>query len=227
MKKFSLINLFILVGNVGVPGSAIALALLYPQKPFGWIFTCFIIFHSFERVWETFFTSKERKARQFHGDWTLALVTLTYIILCLLIIFEFFISNKPVSSTVTFVGVFIYLIAFRIRWWGMKSLGSQWSIHAVGAIKLKHYRLLRLGAYRYIRHPVYFAIMLEELSLPLISNAFFSLSFAIAVCIPLVIIRAIFEEKSSIRKFGKTYLDYKNEVGMFFPIQLFRQLLLK
>lgn len=222
MRKFTIIDLFIVLGNVGVPGSAIVLSCIYSNRPYRWIFTCFIILHSLERVWETFFTTRERRVRQFHGDWTLALVTSSYILLCFIFIFEYFIFEKHASFEITFIGVLLYFISFRIRWWGMKSLGSQWSIHAVGAVKLKRYRLLHIGAYRYIRHPVYLAIMVEECSLPLIPNSFGALGFALIVCIPLVIVRAIYEERSSLRKFGNKYLDYKKQVGMFFPTQLFR-----
>ncbi|MBI4971754.1 MAG: isoprenylcysteine carboxylmethyltransferase family protein [Candidatus Omnitrophica bacterium] len=226
MKKnpFSLIKLFIILGNIGVPGSAVALAFFYPEKSYRWLFAGFVVFHALERVWETFYTSKEKRAHQIHGDWTLALVSGSYITLCFLFIFEFFLWDKSFNLWMSLLGIVFYLAAFRLRWWGMSSLGSQWSIHAVGAIKLKNYRLLRVGAYHYIRHPVYLGIMIEEISLPLIANAYWALIFALAVCIPLVIIRARFEERSSLRKFGRGYASYMKQAGMFFPKDFFKGL---
>lgn len=219
-----MIRLFILLGSVGIPCSVLTLALLYPETPYRWIFATFVVLYSFERVWETFYTSKERKPHECHGDWTLAWVIVSYLVLCFLFIFEYFLVVKAVHFWVSGMGLLVYLAAFRLRWWGMKSLGTQWSIHAVGAIKLKQYRLLRVGAYKYIRHPIYLGIILEEISLPLIANAYYSLIFALVICVPLVMIRAFVEEKSSARKFGSEYQGYQKEVPMFIPIHFIRRI---
>jgi protein-S-isoprenylcysteine O-methyltransferase Ste14 len=219
MKKLTLIKVFIILGNIGVPASAIFLSAAFPGKSYRWIFVIFILFHSFERVWETFYTSRERKPHEFHGDWTLATVTATYIGLCFFVIFEFFFANRSINMILTAVGCIFYVSAFRMRWWGMASLGTQWSIHAVGAIKLKRYRLLNIGAYKYVRHPVYLGIILEELGLPLIANAWVAFFYSIIICIPLVFVRAMVEEKSSQRKFGQKYLDYKKRVSMLLPLK--------
>ena len=225
MRKFTLIHFFILLGNFGVPGSAIVLAFLFPQQKWRWFFLTFILFHSFERIWETFFTSHERKVHEFHVDWPLAFVTASYICLCFVVIFEFFLFNKTPKIAVLLMGCIVYLSAFRLRWWGMKSLGSQWSIHAVGAIKLKRFKLLKIGAYKYMRHPVYLGIMLEEIGMPLMWNAFVALAFSVLICLPLVVIRAVMEERSSLRKFGSSFLAYKQEVDMFLPLKIVQRTL--
>lgn len=224
-KKISLIKLFILVGYVGVPLVTIVLFLYGEKSIRQFLFLVFMLFHSLERVSETFFTSKERKAFEFHGDWTLGVVTIAYLILCFLTITEFFLWPRSHKIEISICGVLLYLLAMRLRWWGMRSLGKQWAIHAVGARKIKKVRLIRIGAYKYIRHPIYLGVMLEVLSIPLIVNAYFSLIFSLLINVPLQFVRLRLEEKSSVRRFGEQYNKYKEEVDMLFPVKYLKMAL--
>lgn len=221
----STLKLFVFLGYVCVPASALMCFLLTPKRPETVFFLAFFVFHSLERVWETFYTSKEKKAFELHGDWTLAIVTAMYILLCFFSIFEFFFYPRPCRWIVMLSGLALYVIAFRIRWWGMKSLGKQWAIHAVGAQKIKKVRLVKVGAYKYMRHPIYLGIVIELVSLPLIANAYFSLLFALLVNIPLQLIRLRVEEKNSCRRFGDKYTEYKREVSALFPLKYLSRIL--
>jgi len=107
----------------------------------------------------------------------------------------------------------------------MKALGKQWAIHAVGAQKIKKVRLVKIGPYKYVRHPIYLGIVIEVVSIPLIANAYFSLAFAILINVPLQLIRLRLEERNSFRKFGDIYLRYKQEVSALFPVKYVRRLL--
>ena len=98
-------------------------------------------------------------------------------------------------------------------------MGKQWAVHAVGVRKIRKVRLIKIGAYKYIRHPIYLGVILEVLSLPIIANAFFSFIFALLVNIPLQFVRLIEEEKSSVRRFGERYNEYKKEVSALFPFK--------
>jgi methyltransferase len=222
-QKPTLLKTFILLGNVGVPAATILLFLVSPKRSEQIFFLVFMLFHAFERVWETFYTSRERKAFEFHGDWTLGAVTAAYLFLCFLVIFEFFLMPRSFQWGIAFIGLGLYGAAFRLRWWGMKSLGKQWAIHAVGARKIKKVRLIKLGAYKYMRHPIYLGIILEVLSLPLIANAYLALALACLVNIPLQIIRLWEEEKSSLRRLGEPYRTYQKEVDMLIPFRYFSQ----
>jgi len=222
-KKITPIKIFIILGNLGVPLSAVLLFFLTPRSLPSVFFLLFMLFHAFERVWETFFTTQERKVFEFHGDWTLGAVTMAYLFLCFLSIFEFFLVPRNYNFLAGFLGVLLYIAAFRLRWWGMKSLGKQWAIHAVGAQKIKKVRLIHLGAFRYTRHPIYLGIILEVISIPLIANAYFALLVACCINIPLQIIRLIEEEKSSVRRFGDDYRKYQREVDMLIPFKFFQK----
>lgn len=212
-----MVKLFIFLANVLLPLTSFFLAYRYPQVSYGWLFSAGIFTHVLYRMWETFFTSKEREPQKFEGDWTLAVGTLAYIGFCFLITFEYFlIPHRRFLGTFILGGLF-YLIAARLRFWGEATLGSQWAVHVVGDTKTTKSRMLRIGPYRYIRHPIYFGILLEELALPLLANTFLSLLMVFSVNAPLLLTRLFLEEKRSLLKFGESYLSYRRKTGAFFP----------
>lgn len=215
--KFTLINLFALTGNFLIPVYALSLYLGSHRTLCDLLFFLFVSAGIIERAWETFKTTREKKREEFHGDWTLAAVTATYIVLFFFFVTEFYLGEVKQNGFVTTLGAVLLGASFRLRFWGMAALGKQWAIHAVGAQKIRNVRIIKLGPYKYVRHPIYLGIILEELAYPMIANAFISLLFALIVCIPLVVIRAYCEEQTSIRRFGADYLRYKHNVGMFLP----------
>lgn len=216
-QKFTLIKFFTRVGYFAVPAAALILFYFSEKTLSETLFTFFICSHCVERVWETFYTTRERKPDEFHGDWTLAIVTSAYILLMFGIIGEFFLGVRGLNLAFTVTGGLLYVVAFRLRWWGITALGKQWAIHAVGAKKIRRVRVIRLGPYKYIRHPIYLAVILELLSLPLLANTFFSLLMALTINVPLQITRMLLEERYSIRRFGASYEKYRKEVGMLLP----------
>jgi protein-S-isoprenylcysteine O-methyltransferase Ste14 len=188
----------------------------------GFLFFVLVTVCIVERAWETFKTSKERRREDLHGDWTLAAVTGTYLALFFFFVTEFYLRVQSFQWTKAIFGAILLGISFRLRFWGMAALGKQWAVHAVGARKIKKVRLIRLGPYRYIRHPIYLGIMFEEIAYPVLANTTFALLFALFCCVPLVVVRAIWEEKNAKRRLGEKYELYKREVGMFFPTQLLK-----
>lgn len=220
-NKITLIKFFTFTGNILIPIYSLILCFLFKPAIEGGLFALLISVMIIERAWETFKTSKERHKEELHGDWTLAVVTGTYLILFFFLITEFYVMKSGLNFYVTAIGLILLSLSFRMRFWGMAALGKQWAVHAVGVKKIKKVRLVQLGPYKYIRHPIYLGIILEELSYPLIANAYYALAFALLVCIPLVVIRAGTEEKTSVRRFGDKYLTYKQKVGMLLPLKIF------
>ncbi len=220
-NKITLIKFFTFTGNILIPIYSLILCFLFKPTTEGGLFALLISVMIVERAWETFKTSKERHKEELHGDWTLAVVTGTYLILFFFLITEFYVMKSGLNFYVTAIGLILLGLSFRMRFWGMAALGKQWAVHAVGVKKIRKVRLVQLGPYKYVRHPIYLGIILEELSYPLIANAYYALAFALLVCIPLVVIRAGTEEKTSVRRFGDKYLTYKQKVGMLLPLKIF------
>ena len=220
--RITLIKFFVFAGNTLIPLYAVTMATLFDRTFGGVAFAIFVSGMIIERAWETFKTSKEKHREEFHGDWTLALVTATYLLLFFLMISEYYLVSRSFNVFIAAAGCMILIGSFKMRFWGMAALGKQWAVHAVGAQKIRKVRLVKIGPYKYVRHPIYLGILLEELAYPLIANAHYSLIFSALVCMPFVVIRAWTEEKYSLRRFGESYSTYRGKIGMFFPIQFLK-----
>jgi methyltransferase len=218
-KKISLIRILALWGVLGVPFFAYIFYMSSEKKTFETLFFIFFIFHSIERVWETFYTSREKRAFELHGDWTLVVTTIAYIILCLIVITDVFLFSCHKNVLISQIGFLTYLMAFVLRWWGIKSLGSQWAVHAVGVKKIASVSVVKKGPYRYIRHPIYAAIFLEVASIPLMANSVMGILYALFFYIPLQYIRLLEEEKNNVRKMGNEYLNYVKQTNKIIPFK--------
>ncbi|MGZ3788400.1 MAG: isoprenylcysteine carboxylmethyltransferase family protein [Bacteriovorax sp.] len=66
----------------------------------------------------------------------------------------------------------ILLLAQSIRMYSMKKLGAYWT---VTIMRLDKCKLYDRGLYKIVRHPNYFAVILEFIFLPLLFKAYFTL----------------------------------------------------
>jgi len=214
-----LIKGIIIVGLVFVPLVSLVFTLRYPYISHGWLFLLFICVLAIERVWETFYSTEDRKKHKLQGDWTLPLVSIAYIIMLFGVTWEFFTVRKELNYSITYLALFIFIVSFLLRVYSMKTLKEQWSVHAVGAKKVKNVFLVKTGPYKYVRHPIYLGVILEVLSIPLIWNAYFIVIFTSTVNVPLQLMRAYFEEKATVRKLGQDYVLYKSVVPAFLPFK--------
>lgn len=214
-----IIQWIIVIGLLFVPLTSLIFKFNYPMVSNGWVFIAFIFFIVIERTWETFYSAKEHQKHKLHGDWTLPLVSIAYIIMLFGIILEFFIIQREMNHLVTVLGIFMLILSFLLRICSMRTLKGQWSIHAVGAKKIKNVYLVNTGLYKYIRHPIYLGVIIEVLSIPLIWNAYFVCFFTCIINVPLQLMRASFEEKATIRKLGQDYISYKKNVPAYLPFK--------
>jgi len=218
---------FKLISFLVVPVYAFLLWLFLRQTLLGFVFFLFVTTAAIERYWETYLSSKESHREKFHGDWTLAVMSVVYIILFFVFTTEFYFKKCHLNYSLLVAGIIMMMMSFRLRFWGMHVLGKQWAVHAVGAQKIRRIRLMKLGPYKYIRHPIYLGIILEVVGLPLIANSMVGIVYAILICIPIMVVRASEEERCSLRRFGHKYNEYINEADFLVPfkqiLRLFRK----
>lgn len=211
-----ILPLLISIGGLFGPILCVYLQISHPVR-YGWAFVVFIVAHGLFRLWESFFTSKDHDRLTVEHDWTLTLTTVVYTGFCYLIILEFFFVRKSYNFFIAGTGLMLYGFAYYLRWWGMRTLGSQWSIHAVGEKKVKRTHFLQIGPYRYTRHPIYLSILIDQIALILITNTFYASFYFALISFPAYWLRISYEEKSNISKFGQKYLDYRSKVGILIP----------
>ena len=154
-RDITFLEVLIKISIFFIPILMIFLYLSRHNVRFKLFFTTFIIFVILERIYETFYT-KKIKTRTKSKDKILELVTLAYIVLITIIITDFYFLNRNMFAFTSYIGLFIFFIAFWIRWWGMRTLSDQWNIFINNDyIKDSKYMLVKRGPYRFIRHPIY------------------------------------------------------------------------
>ena len=116
------IKCIIMIGLFGVPAASLALKLKYPTVPNGWLLFLFMCFLAIERIWETFYSTGDAKKHKLHGDWTLPLVSIVYLVMVLGVIWEFFIIQREANSFVVLLGACLFVSSFLLRLYSMMTL---------------------------------------------------------------------------------------------------------
>jgi len=219
-----MIKIFIVIVILSLPLALIYLNSNHPEVSGKFLFSLFVVGVMIERIWETFFTSKEKEARKYHGDWTLPATVSTFFLTSLFLVLAFY---NTATKNIFFVllGLFIFISAGIIRFWSIKALGEHWSIHlVVNKDQKEKTALTKHGPYKYIRHPIYLGAILELIGITFIVNNFYYFILIVLVNVPLYILRSKYEEKINIKKFGEDYIKYMKEVPLMIPWKIFNYL---
>jgi protein-S-isoprenylcysteine O-methyltransferase Ste14 len=99
---------------------------------------------------------------------------------------------------------------------------TAWTLHALGrnvtdtVVTRQSHALVCHGPYRWVRHPLYLAVLIltTGLSLATANGFFFVMGGAILV---LIAIRTHVEERHLVARFGAEYRAYMNRTGRFLP----------
>ena len=127
---------------------------------------------------------------------------------------EYLLKNQPVSWRMFTVGWVFAVISFVIRRRAIAALGRFWSLHV--EIRDNH-QLVKEGPFRFMRHPTYFSMILELLSVGLILSSFYTLVIVLLIFIPALSLRLKLEEVALTEKFGDAYRNYQRTTPAIFP----------
>lgn len=174
------------------------------------------IFLFFLRIFEVIYLAGKKEKGEIKNDWITFLIVLFYGLVISSSISEFLIVRKKLNLFVSLFSFVLLLFRFSIKMWAVKTLGKFWSPYI--EIRNEH-KLIKIGPYKYMRHPVYLCNIIEILVTPLILNAYYTALTFSALCIPVIITRMYYEEKALIQKFGNEYIKYINECYAFIPIR--------
>ena len=115
-------------------------------------------------------------------------------------------------------GMFLFIGGRRLRNLAIYTLGKNWNI-TTSALNVK--RVMRVGAYKYSRHPYYLASWLELLGFSVAGPSLPALLILLLLYIPMAFYRMNREEKDLIKKTGDKYLQYQRETRKLFSPQKF------
>ena len=143
----------------------------------------------------------------------LLISTLTFIVL---IISLFQIGTFEYSeeyNVLRIVTLIAYLMFSWIQIWSYKILGENYSQEI---LIYRTHKIVNKGLYRVIRHPQYLSQIIIDMAAAFATLSYILLPLAI-LQVPILILRAIFEEKLLEKHFKQDFLDYKSKTSFIFP----------
>jgi protein-S-isoprenylcysteine O-methyltransferase Ste14 len=130
---------------------------------------------------------------------------------------EYFWRDQSLNWITFILGWACAAASFSIRRSAIAALGQFWSLHV--EIRQNH-EFVNTGPFRWMRHPTYFSMILELLSLGLILNALFTLPVVAVIFLPTLLLRLRLEETALVEKFGNEYREYQRKTPMLFPFRI-------
>ena len=120
----------------------------------------------------------------------------------------------PIPSWIRWVGAIITVSGMALEFSTQIYLGRNYSttLHISNG-----HSLVTNGPYRYIRHPMYTALITVGIGIGLLSTSwYFLISFIVTSIV--IAFRVRREEEAMIEKFGDEYIQYAQVTGRFFPL---------
>ncbi len=128
---------------------------------------------------------------------------------------EFSITRfKPLEPNIIYAGFILFLISCLVRWWGFNSIGKFFNPRV--AVYEDH-KLITEGAYKILRHPLYFGNMLGFIAIPMVFNSWGALLIIILTTIPALIYRIKIEEEFMLKHFPEQYRAYMKHTKRLIP----------
>jgi protein-S-isoprenylcysteine O-methyltransferase Ste14 len=146
----------------------------------------------------------DRRAR-----WGIVLETIAYVLIWQGKFWERSPEIWRVALSVTFL-----VLAAILSWTSTRTLGNQWRFDA--GLNADH-KLVREGAYRVVRHPIYTSMFCMLLGVGFMTASLPVLLIAIVLFVIGTEIRVRIEDKLLAARFGDEFLEYQRTVGAYVP----------
>jgi protein-S-isoprenylcysteine O-methyltransferase Ste14 len=159
-------------------------------------------------------TKRDTIACKVSANYTLMLFMAVGTVVFVGSIAEYFWRGKVWSWPWLIAGIVCAAFSFWLRLKAIAALGKFWSLHV--EIRENH-EFVRTGPFRWMRHPAYFSMILELVSLCLVLCAFYTLLIVPLLFIPALLARLRIEEAALVEKFGDTYREYRRQVWAILP----------
>ena len=123
-------------------------------------------------------------------------------------------TRFPIPAWIRWSGVIITVVGMALEFSTQLNLGKNYSttLHIS-----EGQSLVTSGPYRYVRHPMYTALIMVGVGIGTLSTSWYFLIPFIATGI-VIAFRIGREEEAMIEKFGDEYIQYAQVTGRFFPL---------
>jgi protein-S-isoprenylcysteine O-methyltransferase Ste14 len=123
------------------------------------------------------------------------------------------ILSLPFPYWLRWTGAVLGVLSLAIYTWARVTLGKEWSSSM--QVREKH-DLVTTGPYRWIRHPIYLAMMGFLIGITLVTANWFLIAFLIVSIVDLAL-RIPKEEQMMMEEFGNEYKAYMQRTGRLLP----------
>ncbi|MCB9207861.1 MAG: isoprenylcysteine carboxylmethyltransferase family protein [Ignavibacteriales bacterium] len=123
-------------------------------------------------------------------------------------------SIKQEYNYLRIIGLILFIIFSWVQVSSFKALGE---FYSQDILIFKNHKLIKLGLYKYLRHPQYFSQILSDLGVGLALMGYLIIPIVIFIEIPLFILRAKAEENLLSAYFNEEFKEYKKKSGFFIP----------
>jgi methyltransferase len=101
--------------------------------------------------------------------------------------------DRPLVPALAAPALALVVLAQALRWHCVRTLGERWTTRV---IVVPGAPLVTRGAYRFLRHPNYLAVVIEGLALPLVHSAWLTAAAFTLLNLPLLAVRIRCEERA-------------------------------
>jgi protein-S-isoprenylcysteine O-methyltransferase Ste14 len=124
------------------------------------------------------------------------------------------IENPGILATLDAIGIVLYVAGFLLMAWALTGLRNNYQLG--GSLPRDTDRLVIVGPYRLVRHPMYAAALYISLGLACLTQ---SLACFTVFCIYLVLILLLIpvEEKGLQQAYGSQYIAYRQKIKKLVP----------
>lgn len=127
-------------------------------------------------------------------------------------------SDMDLPAWARWGGLVLGILAIFINAWSHRTLSRKLGKDFDPALRLlKVPALVREGPYAKLRHPIYLAFFLMQISVLLLTSNWLIGLCGIAIIISVMAIRVPEEEQLLTEQFGEEYRDYVRQTGKFLP----------
>jgi protein-S-isoprenylcysteine O-methyltransferase Ste14 len=160
------------------------------------------------KVWKDYFRDIREAMRKGRFSELINPIISGIILTCgiLVSLIDFIVVQKMMYrfDLISFVGLVLLLTGLGLRSLSTRTLGRYFS---PDVRILPEHKLIKVGVYKYVRHPIYLGTLLAYFSVPLLFHSLYGF-FVMILKIPLTMYRIKIEEQALLEKFGDEYRDY-------------------
>ncbi len=111
------------------------------------------------------------------------------------------------------LGIALFALGLAVFAWAVAFL----RLESLGVIEPVSEKLLEIGPYKYVRHPIYLGVIIALIGVSLALRSLWGVAATIVLFVPISVYRARLEETAVAKRFGDRWANYVRDTSFMFP----------